>query len=119
MVNYYDTLTRVLQRKPTEQELAAVMQMKREQEGWKNTKDMITTEQPHKRLREPKQPTGVNTNDRQYRWPKRATQIALRINRALLRQTTIENIAFIEDVTQSRIMQEIRKWDLPKVEIEE
>jgi hypothetical protein len=119
MVNYYDTLTRVLQRKPTEQELAAVMQMKREQEGWKNTKDMITTEKPHKRLREPKQPTGVNTNDRQYRWPKRATQIALRINRALLRQTTIENIAFIEDVTQSRIMQEIRKWDLPKVETEE
>jgi hypothetical protein len=119
MVNYYDTLTRVLQRKPTEQELAAVMQMKREQEGWKNTKDMITTEQPQKRLREPKQPTGVNTNDRQYRWPKRATQMALRINRALLRQTTIENIAFIEDVTQSRIMQEIRQWDLPKVEAEE
>ena len=119
MVNYYDTLTRVLQRKPTEQELAAVMQMKREQEGWKKTKDMITTEKPQKRLREPKQPTGINTNDRQYRWPKRATQMALRINRALLRQTTIENIAFIEDVTQSRVMQEIRKWDLPKVEIEE
>lgn len=118
MVNYYDTLTRVLQRKPTEQELAAVMQMKREQEGWKKTKDMITAEKPQKRLREPKQPTGVNTNDRQYRWPKRATQMALRINRALLRQTTIENIAYIEDVTQSRIMQEIRKWDLPKVEIE-
>ena len=119
MVNYYDTLTRVLKRKPTEQELAAVMQMKREQEGWKKTKDMITTEKPQKRLREPKQPTGINTNDRQYRWPKRATQMALRINRALLRQTTIENIAFIEDVTQSRVMQEIRKWDLPKVEIEE
>ena len=99
--------------------MLSVMQMKREQEGWKNTKDMITTEQPQKRLREPKQPIGVNTNDRQYRWPKRATQIALRINRALLRQTTIENIAFIEDVTQSRAMQEIRKWDLPKVETEE
>ena len=119
MVNYYDTLTRVLQRKPTEQELAAVMQMKREQEGWKKTKEMMSTEKPQKRLREPKQPTGINTNDRQYRWPKRATQMALRINRALLRQTTIENIAFIEDVTQSRVMQEIRKWDLPKVEIEE
>ena len=37
MVNYYDTLTRVLQRKPTEQEIGAMMQMKREQEGWKNT----------------------------------------------------------------------------------
>ena len=119
MVNYYDTLTRVLQRKPTEQEIGAMMQMKREQEGWKKTKDMIITEKPQKRLREPKQPTGINTNDRQYRWPKRATQMALRINRALLRQTTIENIAFIEDVTQSRVMQEIRKWDLPKVEIEE
>ena len=118
MVNYYDTLTRVLQRKPTEQEIGAMMQMKREQEGWKKSKDMIQPETPQKRLREPKQPTGVNTNDRQYRWPKRATQIALRINRALLRQTTIENIAYIEDVTQSRIMQEIRKWDLPKVEIE-
>ena len=119
MVNYYDTLTRVLQRKPTEQELAAVMQMKREQEGWKQSKVPEPVERPQKRLREPKQPTGVNTNDRQYRWPKRATQMALRINRALLRQTTIENIAFIEDVTQSRIMQEIRKWDLPKVETEE
>ena len=119
MVNYYDTLTRVLQRKPTEQELGVMMQMKREQEGWKRQPEPTPTERPQKRLREPKQPTGVNTNDRQYRWPKRATQMALRINRALLRQTTIENIAFIEDVTQSRIMQEIRKWDLPKVEIEE
>jgi hypothetical protein len=118
MVNYYDTLTRVLQRKPTEQEIGAMMQMKREQEGWKNPNNPKPPERPQKRLREPKQPTGVNTNDRQYRWPKRATQMALRINRALLRQTTIENIAYIEDVTQSRIMQEIRKWDLPKVEIE-
>ena len=119
MVNYYDTLTRVLQRKPTEQEIGAMMQMKREQEGWKKPNAPTPPERPQKGLREPKQPTGINTNDRQYRWPKRATQMALRINRALLRQTTIENIAFIEDVTQSRIMQEIRQWDLPKVETEE
>jgi len=37
----------------------------------------------------------------------------------MLRQITIENIAFIEDVSQSRIMQEIRHWDLPKVENDE
>jgi hypothetical protein len=119
MVNLTQTFTKIYGRLPTEAEIATMMQMKREQEGWKKSKDMIQPETPQKRLREPKQPTGVNTNDRQYRWPKRATQIALRINRALLRQTTIENIAFIEDVTQSRIMQEIRKWDLPKVEMEE
>ena len=119
MVNYYDTLTRVLKRTPTEAEIGAVMQLKREQEGWKKNTQPKPPEKPQKRLREPKQPTGVNTNDRQYRWPKRATQIAQRINRMMLRQITIENIAFIEDVSQSRIMQEIRHWDLPKVETDE
>ena len=119
MVNYYDTLTRVLKRTPTEAEIGAMMKLRREQEGWKNSTQPTPLERPQKRLREPKQPTGVNTNDRQYRWPKRATQIAQRINRMMLRQITIENIAFIEDVSQSRIMQEIRQWDLPKVETDE
>jgi hypothetical protein len=119
MVNMTESFTKLYGRPPTETEIATMMQLKREQEGWKNHKTSSPSEKPQKRVREPKPPTGINTNDRQYRWPKRATQIALRINRALLRQTTIENIAFIEDVTQSRIMQEIRKWDLPKVETEE
>jgi DNA-directed RNA polymerase specialized sigma subunit len=119
MVNLTESFTKLYGRRPTEAEIATMMQMKREQEGWKNSTQPTPPERPQKRLREPKQPTGVNTNDRQYRWPKRATQIAQRINRMMLRQITIENIAFVEGVSQSRIMQEIRHWDLPKVETDE
>ena len=124
MVNLTHSFTQTFGRPPSEEEIGEMMILKREQEGWKRhkpeKKDMTNTKTlVQKRIREPKPPSRVRTNEPQYRWPKRATQMALRINRALLRQTTIENIAFIEDVSQSRIMQEIRKWDLPRVSIEE
>ena len=116
MVNLTESFTKLYGRRPTESEIATMMEMKREQEGWKRHK---VEQQVQKRIREPRQPRRVSTNEPKYRWPKRATQLALRINRSLLRQVTIENIAFIEDVSQSRIMQEIRQWDLPRVKAEE
>jgi hypothetical protein len=124
MVNLTESFTKLYGRRPTESEIATMMEMKREQEGWKRhkpeKKDMDSTKTlVQKRIREPRQPRRVSSNEPKYRWPKRATQLALRINRALLRQVTIENIAFIEDVSQSRIMQEIRQWDLPRVKVEE
>jgi hypothetical protein len=116
MVNLTESFTKLYGRRPTESEIATMMEMKREQEGWKRHK---VEQQVQKRIREPRQPRRVSTNEPKYRWPKRATQLALRINRSLLRQVTIENIAFIEDVSQSRIMQEIRQWDLPRVKADE
>ena len=116
MVNLTESFTKLYGRRPTESEIATMMEMKREQEGWKRHK---VEQQVQKRIREPRMPRAVRTNEPKYRWPKRATQLALRINRALLRQVTIENIAFIEDVSQSRIMQEIRQWDLPRVKADE
>lgn len=116
MVNLTESFTKLYGRRPTESEIATMMEMKREQEGWKRHK---VEQQVQKRIREPRQPRSVSTNEPKYRWPKRATQLALRVNRALLRQVTIENIAFIEDVSQTRIMQEIRQWDLPRVKAEE
>lgn len=116
MVNLTESFTKLYGRRPTESEIATMMEMKREQEGWKRHK---VEQQVQKRIREPRQPRRVSTNEPKYRWPKRATQLALRVNRSLLRQVTIENIAFIEDVSQSRIMQEIRQWDLPRVKTDE
>ena len=116
MVNLTESFTKLYGRRPTESEIATMMEMKREQEGWKRHK---VEQQVQKRIREPRQPRRVSTNEPKYRWPKRATQLALRINRSLLRQVTIENIAFIEDVSQSRIMQEIRQWDLPRVKADD
>lgn len=116
MVNLTESFTKLYGRRPTESEIATMMELKREQEGWKRHK---VEQQVQKRIREPRMPRAVQTNEPKYRWPKRATQLALRINRALLRQVTIENIAYIEDVSQSRIMQEIRQWDLPRVKTDE
>jgi serine/threonine protein kinase HipA of HipAB toxin-antitoxin module len=116
MVNLLREFAHQHKRPPTEREIASMMTMKREQEKWKrNTlakKKFVAEKLAGKN---PKQQSTINTNAPHYRWPKKATKIALRINRALLRQTTIENIAYIEGVTQTRILQEMERWKLPQL----
>ena len=124
MVNLTESFTKLYGRRPTESEIATMMEMKREQEGWKRhkpeKKEMDSTKElVQKRIREPRQPRKVSTNEPKYRWPKRASQLALRVNRSLLRQISVENIAFIEDASQSRIWKLIEDWDLPRVKTDE
>ena len=116
MVNLTESFTKLYGRRPTESEIATMMELKREQEGWKRHK---VEQQSQKRVREPRQPRKVTTNEPKYRWPKRASQLALRVNRSLLRQVSVENIAFIEDASQSRIWKLIEDWDLPRVKADE
>jgi hypothetical protein len=88
-----------------------MLKMKREQGGYRK---QIATPKP-KPKREPKTPTHVS-DQYLYRWPKRASQIAQRINRMLLSQMTIETIAYVEDISQTQVMAQMTKWDLPRVE---
>ena len=114
MVNYYDTLTRVLKRKPTEKELSIVMEMKREQEGFKSGKLKIKEqEEKQKPMREPKQPKKINDRSL-YRWPRRAPMRAKMVNRMLKDNVTIKKIAYYIDTTESQVMADISTWDLPQ-----
>ena len=110
MVNIVDSFTKLYNRPPTHSELATMMEMKREQEGWRKKKD-----EPKEviRVREPKTPTTIN--DRHgYRWPKRASIRAKQINRMLKDGITIERMAHYLDVKESQVMSDIKTWDLPQ-----
>jgi hypothetical protein len=114
MVNYFDTLTRVLERPPTEQELGMFMEMKREQEGWKSGKLKIKEQQETtKPMREPKQPKKINDRSL-YRWPRRASMRAKMVNRMLKDNITIKNIAYYLDTTEGQVMKDITTWGLPQ-----
>ena len=114
MVNYFDTLTRVLKRQPTEKELGIFMEMKREQEGWKSPKLKIKDkDKKPKPLREPKQPTKIHYKSL-YRWPRRASMRAKSVNRMLKDNITIKKIAYYLDVPEGQVMSDISLWDLPQ-----
>ena len=110
MVNILDSFTKLYKRPPTESEVAAMLKMKREQEGWRKKKD-----EPKEvvKVREPKTPTKIN--DRSvYKWPKRASVRAKQVNRMLKDGITIERMAYYLDVKESQIMSDIKTWDLPQ-----
>ena len=114
MVNYFDTLTRVLGRPPREKELGMFMEMKREQEGWKSGKLKIKEQEEKPRpMREPKPPKKINDRSL-YRWPRRAPMRAKMVNRMLKDNITIKNIAYYIDTTESQVMADISTWDLPQ-----
>ena len=64
------------------------------------------------KARELKTPTKINEYN--YKWPKRASQMAQRINRMLCVQVMIKDIAYIEGVTEGVVMAQIDKWNLPR-----
>ena len=101
MVNYFDTLKRILERTPTEKELGMFMELKREQE-----------EKP-KPMRKPQQPKKI-TDRSLYRWPRRAPVRAKMINRMLKDNITIKNMAYYLDTTEGQVMSDISTWDLPQ-----
>ena len=114
MVNLTESFTKLYGRPPTESEVAAMWQMKREQEGYNKAKAMKASEvAPQKRKQEPRTPKAP-PRDYSYRWPHRASQIAQRINRMLNIQMTVKDIAFIEGASENMILAEINKWTLPR-----
>jgi len=114
MVNITETFTKMYGRAPTQSEVASMWQMKREMEGYKKAKAMDASQvAPQKRKQEPRTPK-MAARDYNYRWPRRASQIAQRINRMLHIQMTVKDIAFVEGATENMIMAEINKWTLPR-----
>ena len=113
MVNLFEEFKKLENRNPTEKELATMMQMQREQEGWRTGKLIIKEKEKAKPMREPKTPTKIN--DRHgYRWPKRASVRAKQINRMLKDGVTIQKMAYYLDVKESQVMADIKTWDLPQ-----
>ena len=113
MVNIFEEFKKIENRYPTENELATMMQMQREQEGWRTGKDVIKEKEKAKPMREPKTPTTIN--DRHgYRWPKRASVRAKQVNRMLKDGVTIKKMAHYLDVKESQIMSDIKTWELPQ-----
>jgi hypothetical protein len=109
MVNLTESFTKLYGRRPTEEEVAALMKMKREQEGWLRKED---APKPVTKPRQPKTPTKVN--DYNYRWPKRASKQAQYINRMLKLKIPVSNIAYILMITENIVKAEIKKWQLPR-----
>ena len=111
MVNLTESFTKLYGRRPTEKELSTMMEMKREQEGWKNHKKQAKAEP--KPMREPKTPTKINDRNA-YKWPKRASVRAKQINRMLKDGVTVDKMAHYLDVNPSQVMSDIKTWDLPQ-----
>lgn len=115
MVNLFEEFKKLENRNPTESELATMMRMQREQEGFRTGKLVIQKEEKAKPkpMREPKTPTTIN--DRHgYKWPKRASVRAKQVNRMLKDSVSIERMSYYLDVSESQIMSDIKTWDLPQ-----
>jgi hypothetical protein len=115
MVNLTESFTKLYGRRPTEAEIATMMQMKREQENWKKAEiKKKTAAEPvaQKKPREPRTPKKIN--EYAYKWPKRASQLAQRVNRMLCIHMTIDDIAYVEGVSENAVMAQIEKWHLPR-----
>lgn len=121
MVNLTDSFTKLYGRHPTEKELATMMIMKAEQDARKNR--MVKPKQDiaemskrsQDQFEKPEKPKSSGrpaTN--QYRWPYRATSLAKQINKMLIDNITIERMAYYLDVSEAKVMGEIKKWGLPQ-----
>ena len=113
MVNITETFTKMYGRPPKESEIAAMMQMKREQDGFKQ--QLVKQKACGiKRDKEPVTPKSTPKDPDIRKWPYRASKQAKIINRMLLVQTRIDDIAYILDVPQNFVMSEIERWKLPQ-----
>lgn len=124
MVNIVDAFRKLENRDPTQSEVIKMMQMKAEQDARKNglikpkqniaeLSSKYRNQHGSKLKREPKSPQQIN-DDRKYKWPYRASQKAMQINRMLNDGVTIEKIAYYLDVRENVVSGEITRWDLPQ-----
>ena len=114
MVNLVDAFTKLHNRCPTETEIATMWKMKREQEGFKKqqVKEKNKVVSP-KRVREPKLPSKVNLPSKE-NFHTRGSRDAKCINRMLLIQIPISDIAFSLGHSENYVMSQIEKWRLPQ-----
>jgi len=113
MVNFVDSFTKLYGRRPNESETAAMMRMKQEQDGFK--KQLIKEKACGiKRAKEPVTPKTLPKDPTERKWPYRASKQAKMINRMLIVQTRISDIAYILDVSENFVMSEIERWKLPQ-----
>ena len=121
MVNLTDSFTKLYGRPPTEKELATMMIMKAEQDARKNgmVKPRQDIAEMSKRSQDQfEKPEKPKSSDRpvsnKYRWPYRATSLAKQINKMLIDNITIERMAYYLDVSEAKVIGEIKKWGLPQ-----
>lgn len=112
MVNMTESFTKLYGRPPTEQEIATMWKMKREQEGYR--KEVIKQKTSAKKLKEPKLPKSLPKDPSERKWPYRASKTAKVINRLLIIQTRIDDIAYALGLTENFVMSEIERWKLPQ-----
>jgi len=113
MVNLTESFTKLYGRRPTEEEVATMWQMKREQEGFRKQKLKEKTKEPKpKRLREPKPPTKVYVSKEKF--PYRASRDAKCINRLMILGLQIKEIAYALGHNENFVMAQIKKWQLPR-----
>jgi hypothetical protein len=113
MVNLTESFTKLYGRRPTEEEVASMWQMKREQEGFRKQQLKEKTKEPKpKRLREPKPPTKVSVSREKF--PYRASRDAKCINRLLILGLQIKEISYALGHNENFVMAQIEKWQLPR-----
>lgn len=117
MVNLIKAFKEEFERPPTENELADLMTMKREQEGWQRIKsttkrNIYKQEQSKERPKTKKKP--ITTKDG---YPNKMPVIAKRIDRAMKLGIDVSKIAYIENVTSKYVCNLIGEWKLPRYEV--
>lgn len=126
MVNLTESFTKLYGRAPSESEIAQMMKLKAEQDARKNSmikpkRDIAALSKQSKELHEtktkpkpkPRAPTQINDKSLM-QWPKRAPQMALRINRMLKDEIPIATISYYLGIGVNFVNAEIVKWRLPR-----
>ena len=112
MVNLTESFTKLYGRPPSESEIASMWKMKREQEGYrKQVAKEKTQVKTVKRSQEPRLPVKINEPKRKF--PYRAPKVAHYINRMLIVQTRIDDIAYVLGISKSAVEAQIDYWHLP------
>ena len=134
MVNIFEEFKKVEKRLPTQSELAELMLMQREQEGWKKQHHKQNLEREAEARAEgrdtyisngtvykvAKPPVDRHKRDRKGRilqkgeYPQKMPLRSRQIDRALKVGVSVSQIAFMLDVKEPFIRSEIAKWEMPR-----
>ena len=134
MVNLVDAFTKKFNRPPTEGEIADMMAIQREQEGWKMQRHKSNLAREAEARAEGrdtyvsngtvykviKPPLDKHKRDSKGRilqkgaYPQKMPARSRQIDRALKVGITVSQIAFMLDIEERFIRSEIAKWEMPR-----
>lgn len=134
MVNIFEEFKKVEKRLPTQSELAELMKMQREQEGWKMQRHKSNLEREAEARAEgrdtytsngtvykvEKPPVDKHKRDSRGRilqkgeYPQKMPLRSRQIDRGLKVGVSVSQLAFMLDVKEPFIRSEIAKWDMPR-----